>query len=333
MPMPWFRLYHEFADDPKVQMLSEAMQRRYIMLLCLECSGELEKLSLDQIAFRLRLRRAEMIRTRDTLIRSGLVAVRSEYRAVLSGYVQETLEISAWNKRQCVSDDSNARVRKLRISKTPEKPVTVTGEECNIPVTVTPNATKCNGLDEMEMESRLESESEEQTPIHFAPPSAKTPRQDAKTDDVEVLATTAEHVLETLEAAEVITKPKERSIAAQVWDTYSEAFKERYGVTPVPNQRIRGQLTQFCLRVPQSEACHVARWYVLECNDLYTVNEQHSINKLLANAEKHRNSWAGAQRTTFSQSKLIDRASGMQDAVEGAIRLRNEREALKHAVR
>ena len=31
--MDWFRMYAEFATDPKVQMLSEADQRRYIMLL------------------------------------------------------------------------------------------------------------------------------------------------------------------------------------------------------------------------------------------------------------------------------------------------------------
>ncbi len=37
MSNAWFRLYHEFSADPKVQMLSEADQRRYIMLLCMRC--------------------------------------------------------------------------------------------------------------------------------------------------------------------------------------------------------------------------------------------------------------------------------------------------------
>ena len=35
----WFRFYAEFATDPKVQMLSEQDQRRFIMLLCLRCSN------------------------------------------------------------------------------------------------------------------------------------------------------------------------------------------------------------------------------------------------------------------------------------------------------
>ena len=33
MPMPWFRMWSEFADDPKVQIMPEAMQRRLVMLL------------------------------------------------------------------------------------------------------------------------------------------------------------------------------------------------------------------------------------------------------------------------------------------------------------
>jgi len=32
--MQWFRFYHEFANDPKVQRMSEAMQRRLVMLMC-----------------------------------------------------------------------------------------------------------------------------------------------------------------------------------------------------------------------------------------------------------------------------------------------------------
>ena len=40
MANPWFRLYSEFATDPKVQMMSESYQRRFIMLLCIRCNGD-----------------------------------------------------------------------------------------------------------------------------------------------------------------------------------------------------------------------------------------------------------------------------------------------------
>ena len=55
MTLPWFRFYHEFATDPRVQMLSEEMQRRLVMLFCLEASGENEKTSLQEKAFFMRL--------------------------------------------------------------------------------------------------------------------------------------------------------------------------------------------------------------------------------------------------------------------------------------
>ena len=55
----WFRLYSEFATDPKVQMMSEADQRRFIMLLCMRCSNGDETLHDDEIAFQLRISEEE----------------------------------------------------------------------------------------------------------------------------------------------------------------------------------------------------------------------------------------------------------------------------------
>ena len=42
--MDWFRLYSEFSTDPKVQMMPEALQRRYVMLMCMRCSNVLATL-------------------------------------------------------------------------------------------------------------------------------------------------------------------------------------------------------------------------------------------------------------------------------------------------
>lgn len=45
MANPWFRMYSEFATDAKVQMLSEAMQRRYRPRLF--CPGRRARASRD----------------------------------------------------------------------------------------------------------------------------------------------------------------------------------------------------------------------------------------------------------------------------------------------
>jgi hypothetical protein len=103
MANPWFRLYSEFAHDPKIQMLPEAMQRRYVMLLCLRCSEVLETLHETEIAFQLRLDEAQLLETKQLFISKN--------------FIDKHWNILNWDKRQFVSDSSTMRVRKYRDKK------------------------------------------------------------------------------------------------------------------------------------------------------------------------------------------------------------------------
>ena len=103
MANPWFRLYSEFAHDPKVQMLSEAMQRRYVMLLCLRCSEVLETLHETEIAFQLRLSTGELEETKQLFISKN--------------FIDKHWNLLNWDKRQFVSDSSTMRVAKHRNKK------------------------------------------------------------------------------------------------------------------------------------------------------------------------------------------------------------------------
>ena len=103
MANPWFRLYSEFAHDPKIQMLSEAMQRRYVMLLCLRCSEVLETLHETEIAFQLRLSTDELDETKDLFISKN--------------FIDKHWNLLNWDKRQFVSDSSTMRVAKHRNKK------------------------------------------------------------------------------------------------------------------------------------------------------------------------------------------------------------------------
>ena len=88
--MDWFRLYHEFASDPKVQMMSEAMQRRLIMLFCLQCSNGLETFHETEretsIGFALRISAEEMTITKAEFLRRG--------------FINEDWTLCNWSKRQ-----------------------------------------------------------------------------------------------------------------------------------------------------------------------------------------------------------------------------------------
>ena len=103
MANPWFRLYSEFAHDPKIQMLSEAMQRRYVMLMCLRCSEVLETLHETEIAFQLRLSTDELDETKQLFISKN--------------FIDKHWNLLNWDKRQFVSDSSTMRVAKHRSKK------------------------------------------------------------------------------------------------------------------------------------------------------------------------------------------------------------------------
>ena len=70
---PWFRLYHEFATDHKIQMLSEADQRRYVMLLCLCCSNGNGTFHDSKTAFILRISSEEWETTKKRFIDLKLI--------------------------------------------------------------------------------------------------------------------------------------------------------------------------------------------------------------------------------------------------------------------
>lgn len=111
MANSWFRMYAEFATDPKVQMLSEADQRRLTMLFCLRCNGHVT-LHDEEVTFLLRISNDQWQATKASFIAKG--------------FINEANEIANWDKRQFISDSSAERVARHREKKKQECNVTVT---------------------------------------------------------------------------------------------------------------------------------------------------------------------------------------------------------------
>ncbi len=105
--MDWFRVYHDIIDDPKILALQPSCRWFYVALLSvasrLQPRGSLP--SRKDIAIHLRLRDDYANRTIDLLIKSGLIEQDVKTKA---------LRIHSWDKRQCKSDDSYARVKRFR---------------------------------------------------------------------------------------------------------------------------------------------------------------------------------------------------------------------------
>jgi len=131
-PATWFRLYAEFATDPKVQMLSEIDQRRYVMLLCFRCSNGCVTLQDDAVAFQLRVTGEEWSKTKTVLMQKNLI--------------DDSNKPVAWDKRQRASDTSAERVAKHREAKKHASNVYVTLQkrqvETETETEITPLANK-----------------------------------------------------------------------------------------------------------------------------------------------------------------------------------------------
>jgi len=109
--MPWFRMYTDFLDDPKMISLAFEDQRHFIGVLALKSSGVLEtdcdaKLLNRIVAQRLWVDQSAIIEVKNRLVNAGLIF--------------DNWQPVAWDKRQMQSDhdDSGAeRQRKFRENK------------------------------------------------------------------------------------------------------------------------------------------------------------------------------------------------------------------------
>lgn len=83
---------------------------------------------------------------------------------------------------------------------------------------------------------------------------------------------------------------KEPAPTAETWVAYRSAYVGRYGVEPVRNATVNGQLAQIVARLGVEEAPQVASFYVGHGDAFYT-RSGHSVGLLLKDAEKLRMEW------------------------------------------
>ena len=164
MANQWFRLYSEFATDPKIRMMGEALQRRYIMLLCLRCSNDDVTLHDDEITFQLRISNEEWQETKSAFLAKNLIGSDNSP--------------SAWDKRQYRSDSSTERVSMFRNK---------AKQECN--VSVTPPDTDTDTDTDTEVKTKSRGATASRLPDDWFPSDAdisfcESERPDLKSNEV-----------------------------------------------------------------------------------------------------------------------------------------------------
>lgn len=115
--MGWFRLYDEFAWDPKVQTLTEVQQRRWVMLMCLRSVCDTGASTDQEVANVLRISLREARQTRAVFVKQGFIE-------------PDSWELRHWEERQSGECESAERVRRHRAKKrNPSLHVTLHGND------------------------------------------------------------------------------------------------------------------------------------------------------------------------------------------------------------
>lgn len=103
--MPWFRMYTDFLNDPKMITLAFEDQRHFIGVLALKGEGTLDNACAPELLTRIVAQRLWI---------DHAVIGEVKKRLVAAGLIDESWQPLAWEKRQMRSDSSTDRVRAHR---------------------------------------------------------------------------------------------------------------------------------------------------------------------------------------------------------------------------
>ena len=160
-----------------------------------------------------------------------------------------------------------------------------------------------------------------------------TINQEPVTSNHEPIAEKQEHLKSNPVAPAVAVaaekKPRKEAKAApgtgKVWVAYATAYWNRYGVEPVRNAMVNGQLSSLVKRIGFDDAEHVAAFFVGHQHRYY-VEKMHSVGLLLADCEKLRTEWATSTQMTQAKASQADKTATNLDAFAPLIAAAKARE-------
>ncbi|MGY8624305.1 hypothetical protein [Chromobacterium violaceum] len=119
--LPWFRMYCDFLEDPKMVSLAFEDQRHFIGILALKSAGVLDQSFpnpdlLDRIV-------AQKLWIDHAIIRDV------KRRLVAAGLIDAQWQPLAWDKRQCLSDQDNTATERKRRQREKERQQAVMDNE------------------------------------------------------------------------------------------------------------------------------------------------------------------------------------------------------------
>jgi hypothetical protein len=98
------------------------------------------------------------------------------------------------------------------------------------------------------------------------------------------------------------------------WNSYREAYQNRYGVPPVRNGSVNSILANFVKRLGAEEAPLVAEFYLSHPEPFYVKN-MHPVGLMLKDAEKLRTEWATKRKMTGSIARNSEAGEVAKDQI------------------
>lgn len=117
--------------------------------------------------------------------------------------------------------------------------------------------------------------------------------------------------------------PDMQEACRSTWDGYCGGYAARYGVQPVFNAKVAGQVVNFVKRVGMKDAPEIARWFPGHAAAFY-VGRGHTVDTLLRDAEKLRTEWMTGRVMTSTKAKQSDRSGATMSALQEVLAERGE---------
>ena len=108
----------------------------------------------------------------------------------------------------------------------------------------------------------------------------------------------------------------EKDLNRRIWESYRDAFLDRYGVAPIRNGRVNQNINSLRIRIGK-DAVPVARFF-LSIPDAFYLRTHHPVGTLLSQCESIRTQWLKGESLTASQARAMERDELNARAVSGA---------------
>ena len=105
-----------------------------------------------------------------------------------------------------------------------------------------------------------------------------------------------------------------------VWAAYRQAYLDRYGVEPLRNAKVNGQIAQFVRTVGAQDAPKLAAFYLAH-NGGFFVQRRHDFGLLLQSAQQIRTDWLRGEQMTATAARQAEKTQANLESHKGALEI------------